>query len=492
MSALPTKTDLNGTPTTGEFKAAIGAVHDYLSGLLGSDGGPATALATMRLLAPDAIYNLSLVPSVGSNALTMTVKSRDGTTALSSSEPGFVSQRDATLGNGLFNLRQITANIALTVSAGSTLGHASAQPGWLYWYLIDNAGTQELAVSMRDFGVSGIVSTSAEGGAGGADSGAVMYSASARSNVPFRLIGRTQDTQATAGNWVNLPATVELPPFTRTDRRPGTMLMWPQMEPPSWALVRDGAAISRATYPELFAALCPLRTGALTSASASVTGLSSTRDLWVGMPVEASGIPAGTTIDSIDSASAITLSQAATATGMQMLTLFVYGYGLAGSSSTFGVPDDRELFERGWADTAQGYDETDLTGTTTSSSAVVTGLSSTAGLYVGQALSAASGIPGSTTIASIDSATQITMSANATASGSRTITFAGRSFGAQQGDELRAHSHRIRAIDASGGTTTSVLRSTSSTAYVDIDTIESSGGQETRPRNRAYLPIIIY
>jgi hypothetical protein len=55
-----------------------------------------------------------------------------------------------------------------------------------------------------------------------------------------------------------------------------------------------------------------------------------------------------------------------------------------------------------------------FTGDTTNTTAVVTNVSSTSGLYVGQAISG-TGIPASTRIQSIDSATQITMTANATA-----------------------------------------------------------------------------
>lgn len=65
------------------------------------------------------------------------------------------------------------------------------------------------------------------------------------------------------------------------------------------------------------------------------------------------------------------------------------------------------------------------TATVTSGSAVLTGLSATADLSIG--LSAVgTGIPINTTIASIDSSTQVTLSANATAGGSPTITFGGK------------------------------------------------------------------
>lgn len=57
---------------------------------------------------------------------------------------------------------------------------------------------------------------------------------------------------------------------------------------------------------------------------------------------------------------------------------------------------------------------TSVTGDTTNTSAVVTNVSSTTGLYSGQPISG-TGIPASTRILTVDSATQITMTANATA-----------------------------------------------------------------------------
>jgi hypothetical protein len=62
-------------------------------------------------------------------------------------------------------------------------------------------------------------------------------------------------------------------------------------------------------------------------------------------------------------------------------------------------------------------------GTTTNGTAIVTGLSSTSDLVAGDYATAATGIPSFTTIASVDSATQVTLSNAATLDGSRTITF---------------------------------------------------------------------
>jgi len=62
------------------------------------------------------------------------------------------------------------------------------------------------------------------------------------------------------------------------------------------------------------------------------------------------------------------------------------------------------------------------TGTTTNGSAIVTGLADTSQLIAGMEASG-TGVPGGATIASVNSATQITLSANATASGAPSITF---------------------------------------------------------------------
>jgi len=62
------------------------------------------------------------------------------------------------------------------------------------------------------------------------------------------------------------------------------------------------------------------------------------------------------------------------------------------------------------------------TGTTTSGSPVVTGLTSTTGMITGMFVTAASGIPVNAKIQSIDSATQITLTVNATATGAGSLS----------------------------------------------------------------------
>lgn len=106
---------------------------------------------------------------------------------------------------------------------------------------------------------------------------------------------------------------------------------------PEGFLLADGAAVSRTTYADLLAASSIVRTGATTSGSAVVTALSSAADLFPGMPVEGTGIQAGTTVLTVDSATQVTLSANATATGSPSLRFFLFGNG--DGSTTFNVID---------------------------------------------------------------------------------------------------------------------------------------------------------
>jgi hypothetical protein len=103
--------------------------------------------------------------------------------------------------------------VSVGLSAGSTAGFSSGIADALYVYAINYAGTIELAWRTDAIlDTSTLQSTTAEGGAGAADSRNVLYSTTARSNVPVRLIGRIDISQATAGNWVTAPTAISVAP----------------------------------------------------------------------------------------------------------------------------------------------------------------------------------------------------------------------------------------------------------------------------------------
>lgn len=158
------------------------------------------------------IKNLGLATSVSGNALTVSLKDRDG------SDPSVNSQviipfRHATLSNGSFVRRRVSSALSVVVSSGSTLGTVSGVDAFIYVYAIDNAGTVELAVSRLLLDEGKRYSTTAEGGAGAADSNGVLYSTTARSNVAIRLIGRLLSNQTTAGTWAAAATEIALAPF---------------------------------------------------------------------------------------------------------------------------------------------------------------------------------------------------------------------------------------------------------------------------------------
>jgi hypothetical protein len=120
--------------------------------------------------------------------------------------------RSSTASSGATTTRNVTAAISMTVSNGSTLGTSSGVLSRFAVLAIDNAGTVELAVvNANTYGLLDervLISTTAEGGTGTADSGTVIYSTTARTSVPFRIVGYVESTQATAGAYASAPSNV--------------------------------------------------------------------------------------------------------------------------------------------------------------------------------------------------------------------------------------------------------------------------------------------
>lgn len=158
---------------------------------------------------PRKLQNVGVAASVGSSALTLALKTAAGSDA-SASDPIKIAFRHATLTNGTMVVRSVTGALSVVISSGSTLGHISAIATRFFLYAIDNAGTVELAVSTLRYQDGELVSTTAEGGAGAADSSSAIYSTTARSNVAVRLIAEMVSTQTTAGTWAAVPTRLSL------------------------------------------------------------------------------------------------------------------------------------------------------------------------------------------------------------------------------------------------------------------------------------------
>jgi len=127
------------------------------------------------------ISNHAWSPSVAGNALTIALKTARGSDP-TPGDPVKVAFRDPTATTGTFVLRSVTAALSFVLSAGSTLGYAASEANDIAVGFIDNAGTVEIAVCRNGamFLEDRAISTTAEGGAGAADSGVTLYSTTAR------------------------------------------------------------------------------------------------------------------------------------------------------------------------------------------------------------------------------------------------------------------------------------------------------------------------
>jgi len=159
------------------------------------------------------LVNLGIATSVATNALTVALKQADGTTDPSSGGAAVkIGFRSATAATGGYSEVSVTGALSLTVASGATLGTANNVNYWLYVYAINNAGTAELAISANLFDDGSIVSTTALSGS--SNSINVLYSTTARSNVPVRLIGRMKISESTAGTWASNATEVSVAPFS--------------------------------------------------------------------------------------------------------------------------------------------------------------------------------------------------------------------------------------------------------------------------------------
>ncbi|SFI39943.1 hypothetical protein [Bradyrhizobium sp. Gha] len=153
----------------------------------------------------------------------------------------------------------------------------------------------------------------------------------------------------------------------------------------------DGSAKSRVTDVNLFNAITIQQTGTLVSGSAVVTGLTDTTNggytpISPGMQLSGTGITNGTRVQSVDSATQVTLSAPATISGTSPLVFAPYGIG--DGSTTFNIPN-RAYIGVG-RDNASGsaanVTQVSTTISTTSGSQTAT-VTSAAGLFVGMYVS---------------------------------------------------------------------------------------------------------
>jgi len=128
------------------------------------DGGVIASSLAGSAVNATAMTNGYIVASVAGNALTIAIKTLAGTDP-SATDPVIVVFRNATLTNGSYVVRSVTAATSLTVPNTATLGTTNNLLAKLNALLIDNAGTVELAIQnptgQIQLNENGVISTTA-------------------------------------------------------------------------------------------------------------------------------------------------------------------------------------------------------------------------------------------------------------------------------------------------------------------------------------------
>lgn len=174
--------------------------------------------------------NLTLVPTVGSNALTIAIKGEDGNDP-STANPVIISFRNATVATGDVSYLVLTAATSVVVSSGSTLGTSNSVAFKIWIVGFNDGGTFRLGVINCLSGTSiyplagfGIASSTAEGGAGAADSAQVFYTGTAVTSKAYKVLGYVsyESGLATAGTYASAPTRTQL--FNQDVKLPGVFV----------------------------------------------------------------------------------------------------------------------------------------------------------------------------------------------------------------------------------------------------------------------------
>lgn len=159
------------------------------------------------------LVNHSLTASASGSALTIALKNAAGSDP-SASSPVNGYFRDVTGTTGSWTQLTVTSALSLTVSSGSTLGVTSSTAFRLWVVLFNDGGTARLGVincSTASTTAANIyplqegrpTSSTAEGGAGAADSAGVIYTGTAVTSKAFLIVGYIEWSSSglTAGTW---------------------------------------------------------------------------------------------------------------------------------------------------------------------------------------------------------------------------------------------------------------------------------------------------
>lgn len=196
--------------TTGKLLQNSGIIVDDSNNVSGLNS---LTMPTIPFGGYGVAYNISLAVSAAAGALTIAIKGADGNDC-SATNPAFIPFRSATATTGSLTWRTLSAASSLVISSGSTLGVTSSTAFRLWVVMFDDAGTLRPGVILASSYASsqatiaplsprGIASSTAEGGAGGADSAQVFYTGTAVTSKAFSILGFIEwgASGVTAGTW---------------------------------------------------------------------------------------------------------------------------------------------------------------------------------------------------------------------------------------------------------------------------------------------------
>lgn len=167
--------------------------------------------------------NLGIACSVGSSALTISLKGADGNDP-SATNPVYIPFRNVTPATGTPSVVAVTAATSIVISSGSTLGAPTGSVPFKIWLVAFNdASTVRLGVilattlasgvlTIYPLSALGIASSTAEGGAGAADTAQTFYTGTAVTSKAYVVLAALhyETGLTTAGTWDATPTRIQL------------------------------------------------------------------------------------------------------------------------------------------------------------------------------------------------------------------------------------------------------------------------------------------
>lgn len=205
-----------GASTLNAGGGAVPLVNDVGAALVAGDIPAGGVFVAMYIASAAKFYITGLVPSQamsqqGSN-FELSTSDNSGARTITLKKGGWWF-RDPTLGSGAWTYVSAPADLTLVLSSGSTLGTTNGAQSDILIRVVNDAGTLRLSAENiaggMDTSEMGVISTTAEGGAGAADSATVIYSGIAVTSKTYRVAGIIRSTQAAAGIWATAPSFIQ-------------------------------------------------------------------------------------------------------------------------------------------------------------------------------------------------------------------------------------------------------------------------------------------